>query len=60
MILTLVLIVDVVVAILVGTIAILLFRSTHQAGVFCMGLDMFLQILRPFKRFSTKLTTMWF
>lgn len=49
-----------VMAILIGTIPVLLVRRAHQHGVFGVRLDVFLQILRPFERLATKLTSMRF
>lgn len=47
-------------AILIGTIPVLLVRSAHQHCVFGVRLDVFLQILWPFERLSTKLASMRF
>lgn len=58
--LTLVLAAHAVMAILIGTIPVLLVRRAHHHCVFGVGLDMFLQILRPFEGLSTKLTSMRF
>lgn len=56
----LVLVAHAVMAILIGTIPVLLVRRAHQHGVFGVRLDVFLQILRPFERLATKLTSMRF
>ena len=47
-------------AILIGTIPVLLVRRAHHHRVFGVRLDMFLQVLRPFERLSAKLTSMRF
>lgn len=46
--------------ILVVEFSVLLVRRAYHACIFCMGLDMFLQVLRSFERLSAELAAMWF
>lgn len=46
-------------AILIGAIPVLV-CGAHQDGIFGVGFDVFLQILRTFEGLSTKLTSMRF
>lgn len=60
MILTLVWAGHAVMAVLIGPISVLLVRRAHQDSIVGVGLDVLLQILWPFERLSTKLTSMRF